>query len=76
MMAQQLTDYHLKNEYIDTSVQKAGIQNKPVCLWVIKQLIREAKGRGFLTVLWFDLTQHVRIHIMQAGGDSTWAHYM
>ncbi|XP_061747756.1 uncharacterized protein LOC133545995, partial [Nerophis ophidion] len=59
LMARRLTDYLLKNSYIDTSVQKGGIPVVSGCLehtGVVTQLIREArKNKGDLAVLWLDL---------------------
>ncbi|KAL7891878.1 hypothetical protein AOLI_G00013540 [Acnodon oligacanthus] len=56
----RLTDYLLRNSYIDTSVQKGGIPQVPGCLEhtdVVTQLIREAReNKGDLVVLWLDLT--------------------
>lgn len=46
IMAQRLTDFLLKNVYIDTSVQKGGVPGVPGCLQhtgVVTQLIREAR---------------------------------
>lgn len=54
-----MTDFLLKNKYIDTSVQKGGIPGMPGCLEhtrVVTQLIREAQEEnGNLAVLWLDL---------------------
>jgi len=54
-----VTDYLLKNSYIDTSVQKGRILKVPGCLEhtrVVTQLIREAQeNKGDLVVLWLDL---------------------
>ncbi|XP_061733213.1 uncharacterized protein LOC133536595 [Nerophis ophidion] len=59
LMARRLTDYLLKNSYIDTSVQKGGIPEVSGCLehtGVVTQLIREAReNKGDLAVLWLDL---------------------
>lgn len=59
ILSQRLSDYLLKNQYIDPSVQKGGIPGVPGCLehsGVVTQLIREAReGRGNLAVLWLDL---------------------
>lgn len=53
------SDYLLKNQYINPSVQKEGIPGVPGCLehsGVVIQLIREAhEGKGDLAVLWLDL---------------------
>lgn len=51
ILSRQLTDFLLKNIYINTLVQKGGI-------WVVvSQLIREAQeGKGDLVLLWLDLT--------------------
>ncbi|XP_029943214.1 uncharacterized protein LOC115385372 [Salarias fasciatus] len=60
IVAQRLTDFLLKNGYIDTSVQKGGVPGVPGCLehtGVVSQLIREAReSRGDLATLWLDLT--------------------
>ncbi|XP_062872774.1 uncharacterized protein LOC134334411 [Trichomycterus rosablanca] len=60
IVSQRLTDFLLKNGYIDTSVQKGGVPGVPGCLehtGVVSQLIREAKAsRGDLATLWLDLT--------------------
>ena len=49
----------LKNEYIDTSIQKAGVPGFSGCLehnTVITELIREAKeDKGNLATVWLDL---------------------
>ncbi|XP_038131552.1 uncharacterized protein LOC119776958 [Cyprinodon tularosa] len=59
ILANRLSEYLLRNSYIDTSVQKGGVQGMPGCLehtGVITQLIREAReNRGDLAVLWLDL---------------------
>lgn len=59
ILSRRLTEFLLKNGYIDTSVQKGGIPGVPGCLehtGVVTQLIREAReGKGDLTVLWLDL---------------------
>lgn len=56
VLARRMTDFLLKNKYIDTSVQKARM---PGCLEhtaAVIQLIREAQeGNGDLAVLWLDL---------------------
>lgn len=53
-------EFLLKNDYIDTSVQKGGVPGVPGCLehtGVVTQLIREAReSRGDLATLWLDLT--------------------
>lgn len=46
IVSRQLTEFLLKNNYIDTSMQKGGTPGMPVT-----QLIREAD----LVVLWLDL---------------------
>nr|XP_061841396.1 uncharacterized protein LOC133622576 [Nerophis lumbriciformis] len=60
IVSRRLTEFLLKNNYIDTSVQKGGIPGVPGCLehnGVVTQLIREAhESRGELAVLWLDLT--------------------
>nr|AAN12398.1 polyprotein [Tetraodon nigroviridis] len=59
ILSHRLSDFLLKNQYIDSSVQKGGIPGVPGCLehcGVVTQLIREAReGRGSLAVLWLDL---------------------
>ena len=59
ILSRRLTDFLLKNGYIDTSVQKGGIPGVSGCLehtGVVTQLIREAReGKGDLVVLWLDL---------------------
>lgn len=59
ILSRRLTEFLLKNSYIDTSVQKGGIPGVPGCLehtGVVTQLLREAReGKGDLTVLWLDL---------------------
>lgn len=59
ILSRQLSKFLLKNEYIDTSVQKGGISGTPGCLehtGAVKQLLREAKeGNGDLVVLWLEL---------------------
>ena len=67
ILARRLTDFLLKNTYIDTSMQKGGIPGVPGCLehtGVVAQLIREAReGKGDLVVLWLDLANaYVSIH--------------
>ncbi|TWW81809.1 hypothetical protein D4764_01G0016240 [Takifugu flavidus] len=60
IVSQWLTDFLLKNGYIDTSVQKGGVPGVPGCLehmGVVSQLIREAReSRGDLATLWLDLS--------------------
>ncbi|XP_053170226.1 uncharacterized protein LOC128354001 [Scomber japonicus] len=59
ILSHRLSDFLLRNQYIDTSVQKGGIPGVPGCLehsGVVTQLIREAReGKGNLSVLWLDL---------------------
>ncbi|KAL1266763.1 hypothetical protein QQF64_002438 [Cirrhinus molitorella] len=59
ILSRRLTDFLLKNAYIDTSVQKGGIPGVSGCLehtGVVTQLIREAReDKGDLVVLWLDL---------------------
>ncbi len=59
IVSRRLTEFLLKNNYIDPSVQKGGIPRAPGCLkhtGVVTQLIREAhENRGNLVVLWLDL---------------------
>ncbi|KAL4008901.1 hypothetical protein ACER0C_002753 [Sarotherodon galilaeus] len=59
-VSQRLTEFLLRNNYIDPSVQKGGISGVPGCLehtGVVTHLIREAnENRGDLAVLWLDLT--------------------
>ncbi|XP_035990671.1 uncharacterized protein LOC118562404 [Fundulus heteroclitus] len=58
IVSRRLTEFLLKNSYIDPSVQKGGIST-PGCLehtGVVTQLIREAhENKGDLAVLWLDL---------------------
>ncbi|KAK0146619.1 Retrovirus-related Pol polyprotein from type-1 retrotransposable element R2 [Merluccius polli] len=60
ILSRMLTEFLLKNEYIDTSVQKDGIPKVPGCLehtGVVTQLIKDAReGKGDVAVLWLDLT--------------------
>lgn len=52
-----MTDFHLKNAYIKTSVRKRGIPGMAVSLehTGVTQLIKEAcKGKGDLVVLWLE----------------------
>lgn len=55
ILSQRLSDYLLKNQYINPSVQKGGIPGVPGCLehsGVVRQLIREARdGKGNLAGL-------------------------
>ncbi|XP_049337547.1 uncharacterized protein LOC125802987 [Astyanax mexicanus] len=59
ILANRLTEYLLRNAYIDTSVQKGGVPGMPGCLehtGVVTQLIREAReNRGDTAVIWLDL---------------------
>ncbi|XP_061589349.1 uncharacterized protein LOC133454644 [Cololabis saira] len=59
IVARRMTEFLLRNRYIDTSVQKGGVPKVPGCIehtGVITQLIREAReGKGDLAVLWLDL---------------------
>lgn len=59
IVTQPLTEYLLKNKYINTSVQKGEITGVPGCLehpGVVTQLIREVQeGKDDLAVLWLDL---------------------
>ncbi|XP_063050368.1 uncharacterized protein LOC134445223 [Engraulis encrasicolus] len=59
ILANRMTDFLLRNSYIDTSVQKGGIPGFPGCIehtGVVTQLIREAReNRGDLSVIWLDL---------------------
>ncbi|XP_039590572.1 uncharacterized protein LOC120514312 [Polypterus senegalus] len=59
ILARRMTDFLLKNGYIDTSVQKGAIPGVAGCLGhtgVVTQLIRKAReGNGNLAVLWLDL---------------------
>lgn len=55
-----MTDFLLKNSYIDTSVQKGGIPGMAGSLehTGFTQLIREVcEGKGALVVLWLDLAK-------------------
>ncbi|TWW71600.1 hypothetical protein D4764_16G0000970 [Takifugu flavidus] len=60
IVSRRLTEFLLKNNYTNTSVQKGGIPGVPGCLehnGVVTQLIREAhESKGELAVLWLDLT--------------------
>lgn len=55
ILANRLTEYLLRNSYIDTTMQKGGVPGMPGCLehtGVVTQLIREAReNRGDLAVL-------------------------
>ncbi|XP_073731592.1 uncharacterized protein [Misgurnus anguillicaudatus] len=59
ILARRLTDFLLRNAYIDTSVQKGGVPKIPGCIehtGVVTQLRREAReGKGDLAILWLDL---------------------
>lgn len=59
ILARRLTEFLLRNKYIDTSVQKGGVPKMPGCIehtGVVTQLLREAReGKGDLAVLWLDL---------------------
>ncbi|XP_062387675.1 uncharacterized protein LOC134076569 [Sardina pilchardus] len=59
IVSQRMTEFLLRNAYIDTSVQKGGVPRVPGCIehtGVVTQLIREAReGKGDLAVLWLDL---------------------
>ena len=59
ILSRRLSNFLLKNNYIDTSVQKGGVAGMPGCIehtGVVSQLIREAKeNKGNLAVLWLDL---------------------
>ena len=59
VMSRRLSTFLVKNNYIDTSVQKGGVPGMPGCLehtGVLTQLIREAReNKGNLAVLWLDL---------------------
>ena len=59
VVSRRLTDFLMKNEYLDTSVQKGGIPGMPGCqehTGVVSQLIRDArKSKGDLAVAWLDL---------------------
>nr|XP_061785060.1 uncharacterized protein LOC133576095 [Nerophis lumbriciformis] len=59
ILANRLTEYLLRNSYIDTTVQKGRVPGMPGCLehtGVVTQLIREAReNQGDLAVLWLDL---------------------
>ena len=59
LLSRRLTIFMLKNEYIDTSVQKSGIPGVAGCVEhtsVITQIIRKAtENKGELAVIWLDL---------------------
>lgn len=59
ILAKRLTSYLLKNNYVDTSVQKGGVPGFSGCIEhtsAISQLIREARvNKRDLTVVWLDL---------------------
>ena len=59
IISRRLSTFLLKNNYIDTSVQKGGIPGMPGCIehtGVLSQLIRDArKSKGDLAVVWLDL---------------------
>ena len=61
ILANQLTEYLLRNSYIGTSVQKGELPGIPGCLEhtrVVTQLIREAReNRGDLAVIWLDFNK-------------------
>ena len=59
VISRRLTDFLIRNDYLDTSVQKGGIPGMPGCqehTGVLSQLLRDAKkGKGDLAVVWLDL---------------------
>ena len=59
ILAKRLTNFLLRNGYIDTSVQKGGIPGVSGCIEhtsVITQIIKEARqNKGELAVIWLDL---------------------
>ena len=59
VLAKRLSEYIVKNNYINTSIQKAGIQEFSSCLEhtsVLSQLLKEARsGKKDLTVVASDL---------------------
>ena len=59
ILAKRITEFLLKDEYIDTAIQKAGVSGFYGCLEhnnVITELIREAKeDKGNLAKVWLDL---------------------
>ena len=60
VLSKRLTNYLLKNNYVDTSVQKGGVPGFSGCIEhtsAISQLLREARvNKSDLTVVWLDLT--------------------
>ena len=56
--------YLLKNEYIDTAVQKGGVTGMPACIehtGVVSQLLKDTKNdKGDMAVLWLDLKNAYR----------------
>lgn len=59
ILNRRLADFLLKNEYIDTSVQKGGVPGISGCMehiGVVLQLLKEAKAnRGDIAIVWLDL---------------------
>lgn len=59
VLANHLTDFLLRNSYIDTTVQKGRVPVMPGCLehtGVVTQLMREAReNRGGLSLILLDL---------------------
>ena len=59
IIARRMTTFLLKNNYIDTAVQKAGIPGYSGCLEhnsVLTELIKTAKeGKGNIAIVWLDL---------------------
>ena len=59
VLARRLTEFVLANNYIDTSVQKAGIPGFPGCIehaQMIWDTIKHVKGeKGTVDVVWLDL---------------------
>ena len=59
IVAKRITEFLLKNEYIDTAIQKVGVPGFSGCLEhnsVITELIREAKeDKGNLAIVRLDL---------------------
>ena len=59
VLSKRLTNFLLKNNYVDTSVQKGGVPGFSGCIEhtsAISQLLREARvNRSDLTVVWLDL---------------------
>lgn len=74
ILFRRLTDFLLKNAYIDVSVQKDGIPGVLACIehtGLITQLIRELReGKGDLVVVWLDLA-HAYGSIPHKIGDCT-----